>query len=208
MKITLSATVFILMIVASATMTFAQPPGGGPGGPGGRHGGGPGGQGGGAHPGRAVLEALDTDGNHEISGAEMQNAATALSKLDTNGDGKLNQKDLAGGRGKQAGRQRSGQRGGQRGRPQGGPPRGERDDSSRPPRGERESGSDRPERGGGPPKPERMLQQAMEFDADSDGKLDKTELQKFFSQLGPPPRHGGGGGSSDRSSRPSRPPSE
>jgi len=94
MKITLSATVFILMIVASATMTFAQPPGGGPGGPGGRHGGGPGGQGGGADPGRAVLEALDTDGNHEISGAEMQNAATALSKLDTNGDGKLNQKDL------------------------------------------------------------------------------------------------------------------
>jgi len=68
MKIVLNTVVFAVIAVASATMAVAQPPGGGQGG----HRGGPGGHGG-NDPGRAVLMALDTDKNHEISAAEISN---------------------------------------------------------------------------------------------------------------------------------------
>lgn len=57
----------------------------------------------------------------------------------------------------------------------------------------------------GPPSPERMVEHAMKFDADGDGKLDKSELTKFaeefhaMRQRGPggpggPQRQGGGRG--------------
>ncbi|MCA9010275.1 MAG: hypothetical protein KDB01_11040, partial [Planctomycetaceae bacterium] len=35
----------------------------------------------------------------------------------------------------------------------------------------------------GPPSPERFVEHAMEFDADKDGKLDKSELMKFAEQI-------------------------
>lgn len=73
-------------------MASAQPSGGGPergrGGPeGGRRG--PGGP-------RMdpVMTALDTDGDHKISAAEIQNAASALAKLDKNADGKLVEEEV------------------------------------------------------------------------------------------------------------------
>ena len=197
MKIVFSSAASVLIVVASATMAIAQPPGGGPGGQrsGGPGGGGPGGGGpGGNDAGRAVLMALDTDGDHEISAAEIKNAVAALLKLDSNGDGKLNDKDLAGGqRGERAGQQG--------GRPQG--PRPEKGGADSP----RHQGP------GGPPEPEQMVDHAMEFDADKDGKLDKSELLKFAEQLGPPPGGPGGGpheqeggqGGSDGQQRPGRP---
>lgn len=51
----------------------------------------------------------------------------------------------------------------------------------------------------GPPSPERMVEHAMTFDADGDGKLDRTELTKFAEEMqamrmrGGPGGQGGGG---------------
>lgn len=36
---------------------------------------------------------------------------------------------------------------------------------------------------GGPPSPERMVEHAMRFDADGDGKLDRAELTKFAEEM-------------------------
>ena len=52
----------------------------------------------------------------------------------------------------------------------------------------------------GPPSPERFVEHAMEFDADGDGKLDRSELTKFAEEMhamrmrGGPGGPGGGGG--------------
>ena len=169
-------TLFLVAVTAILSPSaFAQPPGGGRGGP-------P--QGGHGGPGQAVLQALDIDGNHEISATEIANASAALSTLDANGDGKLSQEDDAngrGGRGGQGGRQGKGNRGnnaGQQGR--GGPPGG----------GEGHS-------------PEQFVTHAMEFDADSDGKLDTTELLAFAEQM-KPPHHGQENGGNQRPGRPQR----
>lgn len=54
---------------------------------------------------------------------------------------------------------------------------------------------DRPGPPGGGPDPRRMVEHALQFDADGDGKLDRAELQRFaeeFTRLGPG-RNGGGG---------------
>src|SRR5439155_14643721 len=48
----------------------------------------PGGPGGG-RPMNPLIRALDTDGDGEISAAEIEKAATALKALDRNNDGKL-----------------------------------------------------------------------------------------------------------------------
>ena len=87
---------------------------------------------------------------------------------------------------------------------------------------------DRGPDGGGPggsfsPNPDRMVEHALEFDADKDGKLSKDELQKFVDDFvqrhaGPGGPDGGGRGgagsppgggrpneSGDRSERPRRP---
>jgi hypothetical protein len=194
MNVVSNSAVCISIFVASATMAIAHPPVGGPGG---QRSGGPGGGGhrpGGHDAGRAVLMALDTDCDHEISAAEIENAVATLLKLDTNGDGKLNDKDLAGGqRGERAGQQ------------------GDRPQGPRPEKG----GADSPRHQGpgGPPEPKQMVEHAMEFDVDKDGKLDKSELLKFAEQLGPPPGGPGGGphgqegaqGGSDGQQRPNRP---
>ena len=169
----------LLLIALTAILSpsvLAQPPGGG------RRGGPP--EGGPGGPGQAVLQALDIDGNHEISATEIANAPAALITLDANGDGKLSTEDNAnarGGRGGHGGQQGSAHRGdhGQQG--PGGPPGG----------------------GEGGPNPEQFVTRAMKFDADSDGKLDKTELMAFAEQMGPPPREEGEG-SNRRPARPQR----
>ena len=272
-------TFITCMIAAFAVPALAQPPGGPPdGGPGGR---GPGGRGGGSN--NAVLSAIDADGNHEISAAEMKNAMAALATLDTNKDGKLVRDEIhpefagrdrdgrggpGGPGGERGGRDGGGddlaerlwgfdsnkdgnldsdelpdrmrivlarhdenkngslekaeiekmiasrhqERGGQGGRGRGGPearggPEGHGGPGGR--------GGDR----GGPPGPEQLVTDAMEFDADKDGKLSKAELTKFaeeFASRGPGGRGRGPGGdrggfggrvggAGDRPQRPARP---
>ena len=66
-----------------------------------------------------------------------------------------------------------------------------------------------------PPNSERFVEDAMEFDADKDGKLSKDELKKFAEEMGrrrgnPPPRRGGpdgppGGDRPGAGERPERP---
>lgn len=46
----------------------------------------------------------------------------------------------------------------------------------------------------GPPSAERMIDHAMRFDADGDGKLDRTELTKMFEQMQAMRTRGGPGG--------------
>jgi hypothetical protein len=57
--------------------------------------------------------------------------------------------------------------------------------------------------GGGPPSAERLVEHAMSFDADGDGKLDRSELTKFAEDIqrmrgGPGGGRGGAGGRSGR----------
>lgn len=90
-----------------------------------------------------------------------------------------------------------------------GPPPGGREGAGRgegPPQGGREGfgrGVGVAGRGAmGPPNPERFVEDALRFDADADGKLDKEELTKFATEMGnrqgrPPeggPGRGGPGG--------------
>lgn len=46
----------------------------------------------------------------------------------------------------------------------------------------------------GPPSPERMVEHAMKFDADGDGKLDRAELSKFAEEFHAMRQRGGPGG--------------
>ncbi|MFN5757339.1 MAG: hypothetical protein ACK54F_00235 [Planctomycetia bacterium] len=46
----------------------------------------------------------------------------------------------------------------------------------------------------GPPSPERMVEHAMTFDADADGKLDRAELTKFAEEMQAMRMRGGPGG--------------
>ena len=46
----------------------------------------------------------------------------------------------------------------------------------------------------GPPSPERMVEHAMKFDADGDGKLDRSELTKFAEEFHAMRQRGGPGG--------------
>ena len=199
---------FCILAVAGVATAIAQPPGGpggpgGRGGPGGGQGGGPGGPGGGGRPPMPIIEALDADHDGVISAEELKNASAALLALDKNKDGKLTEDEYrpmgrgpggdaggpGGGRGGPGGPGGgvSGGRGGEGGRP-GGPGR----EGGGGPGGPGGRGAGGP--GGGPPEPnpERMLEHAMEFDADKDGKLSKDELQKFIADF--VQRHGGAGG--------------
>ncbi len=81
------------------------------------------------------------------------------------------------------------------------PPEGEDGPPARPGAQERRGppgGPDGQRRG--PPSPERMIEHAMTFDADGDGKLDRSELTKFAEELhamrmrGGPNGPGGGAG--------------
>ena len=176
-----------ILLVAGATVVIAQPPGGPPsgGGPPGRGGGGRGGPGGGP-PMNLLMEAIDTDHDGVISAEELKNASASLATLDKNKDGKLTEDEIhAGPPGGGGGRPGGGNR--PQGRGPGGPP------------------------GGGGPDPERMVEHAMEFDANQDGKLDKEELKKFAASFVERPRPEGGGpgagdpGGAPRPERPKRP---
>ena len=207
-----------IVAIACVATAVAQPPGGEPGG----RGGGPGG----GRPPMPVIEVLDADHDHVISADELKNSTASLLTLDKNKDGKLTEDEF----GPQAG----GTGGTGAGRGQGGPAGGGRagGGAGQRPQSGRQEGNGGPEgpsgrgpggrRGDGPnegpprPNPERMVEHAMEFDADKDGKLSHDELAKFAEEFakrhaGPPQcgEPGGPGGSgpneSNRSERPRRP---
>ncbi len=191
-----SSILAITAVLFATSLAIAQPPGGRQGGPPQR---GQGGQDNGG-PGQAVLMALDTDGNHEISAQEIANAPAALKTLDTNGDGILSDADMgnAGGDRRNSRGQRGGNAEGRQRRGRGGP-------------GGEGPGAEGQDNARGGPGPEQFVSQAMEFDADGDGKLSQSELATFAQQLGPPQegrsrgRRGNGESSSSRPQRPSRP---
>ena len=120
-----------------------------------------------------LRDALDTNGDHELDADEIKNAAANLAKADRNNDGKIDHEEF---------------------RPPLPPiPRGEGGFRGPPP--SRDGGSDggpvrdgAARREGGPrpeggPSPERFVERAMSFDADGDGKLDRTEVEKFAGEM-------------------------
>jgi hypothetical protein len=120
------------------------------------------------HPPMPLLEALDTDGDHQISAAEIQAAATALKNLDTDGDGTVTKEEL-------------------RPKPREGAPTTPKDDSYQaPPRqgppadgqAETEGGEARPQR---PRHPVPPLMAAM--DKNRDGKLSTEEISQAPESL-------------------------
>ena len=157
------AFAFTLLFVAGFAIyaAVAQPPAGGRGpGPGG-----PGGPDGFRPPPHPLEQALDTDGDHQLSAKEIENAVAALKRLDKNEDGKLGEDEL---------------------RPRfGGPPGGPGGEGRGPGRG----GPDGPQgRGPGPDGPprdrdaarpgnvEEMVARIQSFDKNEDGKLTKDEI--------------------------------
>ena len=160
-----------------------------------------------------LREALDADHDHQLSAEEIKNATAAILSLDTNNDGMLTDDEFRppmppGG---PEGRGPEGR--GPEGRgPEGRGPEG-RGPEGRGPEGRGPEGRGAP---GGPPSPERLVERAMTFDTDGDGKLDKNELTKFAEEMmsrmrpGGPPREGrsgppGNSGSGERPERPRRP---
>lgn len=196
-KLLLASAVLALLGISATLSVLAQPPGGelpprgdhpdGPP-PGGRRG-----EGGPGEPGRPALPnplvaALDTNGDHEISAEELAAAATSLLTLDKNKDGKLTDDEMRPPRperGRGFGRGDGPPRGEGFGRGDGPPGRPDARRGDGPPgRHGRGPGDGRPGGGPmGPPNPERFVGHAMSFDADGDGKLDKSELTKFAEEL-------------------------
>jgi hypothetical protein len=173
---------------------------------------------------------LDTNHDHELDSEEIKNASAALAHLDKNGDGRIDHEEFrpplppiprgeGGFRGPPPGEHG----------PEGRPPRGDRFEAGPPPgRGPREGGPrERALRGeGGPgpgpgpggPSPERLVERAMGFDADGDGKLDRAELETFAGEFVQRMRNAmadrggegarrrpGGPGDGERPERPRRP---
>ena len=192
-------TVCGILVVGIVGVAMSQPPEGRDGPPrrpenGGDH----------HHPPHDQLrEALDTDHDHQLSAEEIKNATAAILSLDTNNDGMLTDDEF----------RPPMPPGGPEGRgPEGRGPEG-RGPEGRGPEGRGPEGRGAP---GGPPSPERLVERAMTFDTDGDGKLDKNELTKFAEEMmnrmrpGGPPREGrsgppGNSGSGERPERPRRP---
>lgn len=208
MKKLVLASAVLAVLAASVTMNlFAQPPAGErPDGPppqreGRLDGDGP------PRPPHPIMDALDKNRDREISEDEIAIASESLKSLDKNADGKLTDDEIRpprpeGGPGRD-GRPDGPPDGDGPPRDGGGPPR----DGERPPR----EGEGRPPRDGGgpprdgggpmgrppgPPTPERFVEDALRFDADKDGKLDKAELMVFAAEMinrrGRPPGPDGG----------------
>ena len=197
-------TVCGILVVGIVGVAMSQPPEGRDGPPrrpenGGDH----------HHPPHDQLrEALDTDHDHQLSAEEIKNATAAILSLDTNNDGMLTDDEF----------RPPMPPGGPEGRgPEGRGPEG-RGPEGRGPEGRGPEGRGPEGRGapGGPPSPERLVERAMTFDTDGDGKLDKNELTKFAEEMmnrmrpGGPPREGrsgppGNSGSGERPERPRRP---
>ena len=208
-----------------AATVMAQPPGGqrggergqrggGPGGerggPGGERGG-PGGQRGGGDMGRMmqmmpVLAALDADKNGVISKSEIKNAAAALRRLDKNGDGELDAEEMRPSR-SEGGRSRGGGPEGGRSRGPEGGPEGERGGRSSGAGGmmDRLMSQDKNEDGklSKDEVDERMLPLFDRLDANSDGSIDKSEIEAAAARMGG--SRGGRGGNQGGGQRPQRP---
>jgi len=207
-KILLASAILAAAATTVSLSVFAQPPAeerledGPP-----RQEGGPG-ENGPPRPPHPIMDALDKNGDREISEDEIANAVVALKTLDKNGDGKLTDDEIRpprheGGPDRPPRGDRPPGEDGPRG--EGRPPRGEgrppRDGEGRPSRdGEGPPGREpgQPGRPMGPPNPKRFVEDALRFDADKDGKLDKAELLKFATEMGnrqgrPPGPDGGRG---------------
>ena len=219
--------VAIMMCLAATVM--AQPPGGqrggdrgGPGGERGGPGGERGGQRGGGDMGRMmqmmpVLAALDADQDGVISKSEIKNAAAALKKLDKNGDGELDAEEMRptrseGGRGR--GGAQEGGPGGERGGPGGerGGPGGERGGRSAGAGGmmDRIMSQDKNKDGklSKDEVDERMLPMFDRLDTNSDGSIEKSEVEAAAARMGgggSGGRRGGPGGDQGGGQRPQRP---
>lgn len=199
--------VAITMCLAATVM--AQPPGGQRGGERGQRGGergGPGGQRGGGDMGRMmqmmpVLAALDANKDGVISKSEINNAAAALRKLDKNGDGELDAEEMRPSR-PEGGRSRGGA-------PEGGPG-GERGGRSAGAGGmmDRIMSQDKNQDGklSKDEVDERMLPMFDRLDANSDGSIDKSEIEAAAARMGGG-RGGRGGpdGNQGGGQRPQRP---
>ena len=213
MKKFLLASVVLALLGASVTMSvMAQPPreerppgGDRPEGPPpeGRRGDGEQGELGRPPMPNPLVAALDTNGDREISAEELQAATASLLTLDKNSDGKLTDDEMRpprpDGGGREGGPRDGGGRegAGREGAPRDGAGRGDG------PQGRGQGPGQGPEGGPmGPPNPERMVEHAMHFDADGDGKLDKSEMmkfaQEFTSRTGRPGGPGGEGGPGGR----------
>jgi len=199
--------VAITMCLAATVM--AQPPGGQRGGERGQRGGergGPGGQRGGGDMGRMmqmmpVLAALDANKDGIISKSEINNAAAALRKLDKNGDGELDAEEMRPSR-PEGGRSRGGA-------PEGGPG-GERGGRSAGAGGmmDRIMSQDKNQDGklSKDEVDERMLPMFDRLDANSDGSIDKSEIEAAAARMGGGRGgRGGPGGNQGGGQRPQRP---
>ncbi|HUY93353.1 MAG TPA: hypothetical protein VMV10_31795 [Pirellulales bacterium] len=148
-----------------------------------------------------VMQALDADGDGDLSEKEIENATVALKSLDKDKNGAVSADELRPNFG----------RGGE-GRGPGGPPR---EGAGGPPgAGAPREGRGGPAAGGrgfGAPRPEEFVDRALEYDADKDGKLSKEELTKWAEQFGRGfagfggGRGGRGGADGDQPRRPRRP---
>lgn len=192
-----------------AATVMAQPPGGQRGGERGQRGGergGPGGQRGGGDMGRMmqmmpVLAALDANKDGIISKSEINNAAAALRKLDKNGDGELDAEEMRPSR-PEGGRSRGGA-------PEGGPG-GERGGRSAGAGGmmDRIMSQDKNQDGklSKDEVDERMLPMFDRLDANSDGSIDKSEIEAAAARMGGGRGgRGGPGGNQGGGQRPQRP---
>jgi len=159
--------VTLLFVAGSAVYTVvAQPPGGGRG---------PGGPDGFRPPPHPLEEALDTDGDHQLSAKEIENAVAALKTLDKNKDGKLSDDEFR----PRFGGRPGGPAGGGRGPD--GPGRGGPDGPGG--RGAGPDAAPRDREAGRPGNSDEMLARILSFDKDEDGKLTKDELPERMQGL-------------------------